>query len=277
MARLHVLRSESISPSFRRVTVTGNDLAEFQWLGYDQWFRLFLLQGTQTELRLPSRTSKLWYAQWLAMPANARPHCANYTVRAYRPEAQELDIDFVMHRDPVTGELDGRAAAWALGAQPGEPLALLDEGRLFNPPADTTDTHLVADESGLPAVEGILASLPATSTGTVIIEVPDRADIRDLTAPPQMTVTWVIRSEAAESYAIPGAAALETLASGVRPDPLAYGFAVGESALATGSRRHLVGAGLAKDRITFCGFWKGHTSRRAGGAADRTRRHQVAR
>lgn len=253
--RLTVLRSEQVSPSFRRVTVTGDDLHELDPLGHDHWFRLFLRLPGQAELRMPTATSKLWYAQWLAMPASARPHCSNYTVREHRPgdgrRPCELDIDVVVHRD-ATGELEGGVAVWACAARPGDELGLLDQGLLFAPPSDVTDVHLVADETGLPAVEGILRSLPRDATGSVVQEVPHADDVRVLDAPADVTVRWVVR----EPEAVPGEGALAALRARTSVDPLSYAFVVGEQALAAGGRRHLVALGLPKDRITFSGYWR---------------------
>jgi NADPH-dependent ferric siderophore reductase len=116
--RLTVLRAEDVGPSFRRVTVTSDELADFHHLGFDHWFRLFIPAAGQVCWRLPTATSKLWYAQWLATPAKDRPHCNNYTVRSYRPETRELDIDVVLHRGP-SGALEGRVAQWAAEVRPG--------------------------------------------------------------------------------------------------------------------------------------------------------------
>jgi NADPH-dependent ferric siderophore reductase len=55
--------------------------------------------------------------------------------------------------------------------------------------------HLVtADESSLPELEALLATLPLCSTGRVFIEVPDETWIFRLAAPARMTVTWLDRS-----------------------------------------------------------------------------------
>ena len=40
--RLTVLGSDRISPSFIRVTLGGDSLSNFRYMGYDHWFRLFL-------------------------------------------------------------------------------------------------------------------------------------------------------------------------------------------------------------------------------------------
>jgi NADPH-dependent ferric siderophore reductase len=279
--RLEVLRSERVSPSFQRVTVVGDDLHEFGGMGFDQWFRLFLQLPGSESLRLPRAATSLWYAQYLAIPEAERPHCANYTVREFRPahvgpdgaaSRAELDIDFVLHRGG-SGELEGGAAIWASAARPGDALGLLDQGVLFNAPDDATEIHLVADETGLPGTEGIVRSLHRASVGSVIQEVPTRADVRPLDAPAGVEVTWVVRDEldprafggdadrvgsgdAGGAGVAPGEGALAALLSRSAADPRAYAYVVGESALATGGRRHLHAAGLPKNRITFSGYWK---------------------
>jgi len=300
--RLEVSRSERVSPSFQRVTVVGDDLHEFGDMGFDQWFRLFLPLPGSDSLRLPRATTSLWYAQYLAIPEAERPHCANYTVREFRPAGSagagagaglgagaagevgasraELDIDFVLHRGE-SGELEGGAAIWACAARPGDALGLLDQGVLFNAPDDATEIHLVADETGLPGTEGIVRSLHRASVGSVIQEVPTRGDVRPLDAPDGVEVTWVVRDELdaralgalgsgsrplgdgdddadgrGAGGAAPGEGALAALLSRSAADPRAYAYVVGESALATGGRRHLHAAGLPKNRITFSGYWK---------------------
>jgi NADPH-dependent ferric siderophore reductase len=255
MFRLRTVRSERISPGFQRLTVTGDDLHELEVRGHDHWFRMFLRLPGQPELRLPTATGSLWYPQLLAMPHAARPHCANYTVRAHRPATAttpcEIDIDVVVHHD-AAGELEGGVAIWACAAQPGDELGILDQGLLFHPPVDATAVHLVAEESGLPAVEGILRSLPREATGTVIQEVAHADDMRPLDAPAGVAVRWLVRTPGEQ----PGSAALAALREVDAVDPLAYAFVVGEQALAAGGRRHLHGLGLPRNRITFSGFWK---------------------
>lgn len=256
MFRAQVVRGERVSPSLHRLTVTGPDLAEFPWLGYDHWFRLFLQLPHQDRLRLPEFTGTRWWQPYLAMPDEERPHCANYTVAGFRPEAAEMDIDFVVHRGP-TGELEGRAAIWACAARPGDNLAMLDQGVLFDRPEDAAEVLVVAEETGLPATVGIVNSLPRDVVGRVIQEVPTAADIRDLDAPEGVKVTWVVRDDHA---AVPGAAALAELLRHTAVHPSGYAFVVGESTLATEGRRHLHAAGLPKSRITFSGFWRHETS-----------------
>ncbi len=247
-----VVRTERISPSFQRVTIASAELAEFDWRGLDHWFRLFFPLAPDAGLRLPEVEGRLWWKSYLAIPDEQRPHCSNYTVAGYRRlgDHAELDIDVVLHWHE--GRLSG-VAAWSVAALPGSPVGILDQGVLFDPPQDTAGYLLVADESGLPAVRGILRDLPADAVGTAIIEVPAHGDVIEVEAPRGVTVQWVPREATGE---LVGAGALRALREVEAPGAASYAFVVGESSLATEGRRTLHRAGLPKERITFSGFWK---------------------
>ena len=250
--RVEVRRAQRLTPHLHRVTVGGEDLKAFEWMGFDHWFRLFVRLPHQTGFAMPEISGPKWWKKYLQVPEDVRPHCANYTVADLRVAERELDIDFVVHAGPG-GEPEGAAAIWACAATPGEPLALLDQGILFDAPADATEVTIVADESGLPGVTGILRSLPPGTVGRVIQEVPTAADHRELTGPAGVQISWVYRDD---HGVVPGVRALETLRGLDALDAHGYGFVVGESTLAAEGRRHLHQIGLPKNRITFSGFWK---------------------
>jgi NADPH-dependent ferric siderophore reductase len=173
----------------------------------------------------------------------------NYTVRAWRSDAGELDVDFVQHGDA------GVAGPWAATAQAGAPVGLIDQGRGFEArPGDTA--VLTGDESALPAIAGILRDLPSDARGDAIVELFDADDRQDLAYPAGVTVHWLTRPP----DAAPGAAALPALRDldlGSTPRGGIQAFAAGESALATAARRHLVNErGVPRSNVTFCGYWK---------------------
>jgi NADPH-dependent ferric siderophore reductase len=250
MLMLRALRSEQVSPHFQRVTLGGDDIGRFQAMGFDQWFRLFIPVADDSLARLPSKLDTLAYLKFLAIGKASRPILRNYTVRAFRADAgggPELDVDFLLH------EPAGPAATWAATCSPGDAVAILDEGIGFNPPPGLDLVRLVGDESALPAVAGILGSLPATARGQALIEIPSDEDRRDLEAPAGVEVTWVVRTG---SPAKPGAAVLAAAAALPLPAEPFYGWVAGEQSLATGLRRHWVAAGVPKTNIMFCGYWR---------------------
>lgn len=253
---LHVVRRERISPHFARVTLGGGDIARFRPMGFDQWFRLFIPVADNNSLsRLPHRLTSLAYLKYLTIAKTTRPVLRNYSVRAYRPDGPagpELDVDFVLHGSTANGTA-GPAATWAQNCTEGDAVAILDEGIGFNPPQSPRRVMLVADESGLPALAGILASLPADAQGRALLEVPSAEDRQPLDAPAGIDLTWLVRDTA---HATPGRAALAAAVATPLPDEPWYGWVVGESTLPVALRRHWVAAGVPKSTIMFCGYWK---------------------
>ncbi|MFJ3406541.1 siderophore-interacting protein [Promicromonospora sp. NPDC090134] len=262
-----VISTKQVSPNMMRVTLGGDELDRFTPAGYDQWFRLFLPRAGQDMLRLPTRTSGLWYAEYLTTPKARRPWVRNYTVRAARPDLNELDVDFVLHAgddapdgsaERAAGHAAGPGAGFAQAAEQGLRVGLLDQGVAYNPRHDHDWTLLVADESGLPAVAGICESLPDDARGLALVEVPTAADTQEFRVPSGVELRWVVRSDA-DPQAVPGQVALAELCAldltGRAGD--VYAFTIGESALATGARRHLVGErGVPKAHVDFVGYWR---------------------
>ncbi|CRK61536.1 probable siderophore interacting protein [Alloactinosynnema sp. L-07] len=250
-----VLGSSRVSPTFMRVTIGGPDLEHFAPRGFDQWFRLFMPRQGQDELRLPTRGSALWYAQYLLMAKEIRPLARNYTVRDYRAAGDgrhgddpEIDIDFACHGD------DAPACAWATSATVGTRVGLLDEGPSYHPRAGSRWHLLAGDESALPAVLGILRSLPRDARVEAFIEIPHADDAQLVDAPDGAKIHWLVRHD---HQARPGKLALRAVREATLPIGPCYAFVAGESQLATGLRRHLVNdRDVPKADVTFTGYWK---------------------
>lgn len=246
-----VVRRVLVTPHMMRVTFGGGDLTRFGFQGFDQWFRLAVPTHEEGDRfdNLPSNFGVGGYLKYLTTPSGTRPAIRNYTARAFREDVAELDVDFVVHGT------EGIAGPWAASVVPGSPraeVAFIDQGCGWKPvPHD--EVLLVGDESGLPAVAGILRDLPRDARGSAIIELFDLDDRQETDAPDGVEVHWVVRDPAAN----PGTAALPVLAELAIDPARTYAFAVGESAVATGARRHLVAErGLPKQAVTFCGYWK---------------------
>ncbi|WP_019632449.1 siderophore-interacting protein [Actinomadura atramentaria] len=251
---LEVLRRERISPHFSRVTLGGGDIDRFVPLGFDQWFRLFIPVPGGSLDRIPAKLTALSYMKYLTIDKETRPVLRNYSVRAFRPDGPrgpELDVDFVLHGSAADGTA-GPAAAWAETCAEGDAAAILDEGAGYNPPPSLARTILVADESGLAATAGVLASLPPETTGRAIIEIPSSEDEQRLDRPEGVEVEWVVRT----ADSAPGQAALACAQALPIPDEPFYGWVVGEQSLPTSLRRHWVKAGVPKENIAFCGYWR---------------------
>jgi len=258
LIHLVVLRTERLSTHWIRVTLGGGEIEKFTPMGFDQWFRLFLPIGGDAGLdRVPAKANKMFgYLKFLRIPDGERPVMRNYSVRAYRPatadSGAEIDVDFVLHGSAADGTA-GPASRWAETCEPGEHVLIIDEGLTFNPQRGTDRVVLVGDETALPAIASICASLPADAVGTAIIEAPAEEDALEFSHPSGIEVVWIVRPH----DVVPGSLALETLGRTRLPDVPFHAYAAGEQALASGARKHLVGErGVDKNTVSFCGYWK---------------------
>ncbi|ARQ71454.1 siderophore-interacting protein [Streptomyces marincola] len=254
----HVLRAERIGPGFIRVTVGGEALAGFTSGGRDQRIKLFLPHPGQHLAVVPRGMGAAWWPAWQRMHPDERATMRTYTVREYRREQCELDVDFALHGDI------GVASRWAARAAAGDPLTVLgplaeDSGGVdFHPPADADWVLVTADATALPAVEGILAWLPSGTRVKVWIEVDHPDDRRPLPTRADADVTWLCRDAP-----LPGSApsVLDAVREARLPAGAPYAWLAGEAATVRDLRRHLVGdRGVDRRRITFTGYWRRGTS-----------------
>ncbi|MFJ8579984.1 siderophore-interacting protein [Micromonospora sp. NPDC093277] len=279
-----------LSPSFLRVTFAGPDLDRFADNGYDQRIKVALPLPGSRVAELPDGPD--WYQRWRELPADRRSPVRTYTVRAVRPQVQEVDVDLVLHGD------GGPATRWARRARLGDRLALVgpDDGYPgvhggveFRPPRGGT-LLLAGDETAAPAICAILERLPAGARGQALVEVPDPGDVLPVTAPAGVSVTWLARTGgghgsrlepavtalAAELLPVALPALAPTAAGGPRtltdvdvdqeilwevPPPAApaslYAWLAGEAGVIRRLRRHLVAErGLDRGAVAFMGYWR---------------------
>jgi NADPH-dependent ferric siderophore reductase len=244
-----VLATQRISRGFIRLTLCSRSEAfeeSFSYLGYDQWFRLFL-PNEHGVLEPPYGGQEGWYTRWNAQAEDRRPVIRNYTIRDARQVdgRWQIDVDFVLHAS-ADGHLEGIAAGWANAAQPGAQVGLLDQGPIFNAP-ESGPIMIIADESGLPGVEGIARSL-AGRPATYLLEVPHTDDRRDLVGADPI---WQVRSLGT----MPGSLALQELQR-LDVDLTSYVYIVGEAAFMLAARKDLKDRGIGKEQMDFCAYWR---------------------
>ena len=241
-----VVAVEDVHPHLRQITFGGGDLDTFEPNGPDAFVYVLLPPPGRAGLTVDQSFS------WEAvpdMPEAERPVGAYYTVRRWRPEAGELDALFVLHGD------SGPASAWAGRAQVGDPVALWGPRTSWAPPADTDHFVLVADETGLPAVAGVLDLLPPETSIQVVAEAGSDAERQELPAHPGATVTWVSRDGAeagtATNLLVDAVRALEW--TGVHP----YVFGGGESRALTKVRRLVRDErGCPREAVSLVAYWR---------------------
>jgi len=219
-----LIKRQELSPSFRRLTFSGNDLDYFGTNSHPLDMRIKLLLppagGTAltdeiASMRPNAMTSPAdqvgWYKRWLSIDPDTRGHMRTYTVRAFREAGHrdnagltaELDIDFVMHGHMVDGKLHGGPATeFGDRAQVGDQLLVLGPNKFLNDssyggiefrPGDAGRIVLAGDETAAPAICAILESLPSHVTGHALIEVPETTDILGASTRSGVSVQWLTR------------------------------------------------------------------------------------
>lgn len=257
----HVLRVSHPGAALARVTFGGVDPAEMISGGFDQRIKLLLPLPGQREPYLPEH--EYTYRAVRALPEQIRPSLRTYTVRAFRPQLGELDVEFVLHG------ADGPGAGFARRAQPGDqvvlygPNARYPHGSRINGVEYRLDrlgarTLLIGDETALPAIAGILEGLPAEVWASVFVESAPSARPPALPSRAGLEVHW-LRREQRE----PGQAVLQALRGTRLGAGSWYAWLAGEAGMVRGVRRHLLRErDFAREAVTFLGYW------RAGRASD---------
>ncbi|MFJ6170159.1 siderophore-interacting protein [Curtobacterium sp. NPDC092190] len=288
---VRVAAVSALTPSFVRVTLTGDALADFSAVGLDQRIKVVLPIPGHGFSDLPD--SDDWYGAWRALPDAQRNPLRTYTVRSFRPDARELDIDFVAHGDT------GPASRWVSSCRVGDELRIvgpavpsspaeLPSGAAEFAPGSATRILLAGDETAAPAICAILEALDVATVGHVFIEVPTDADRLPVSAPAGVEVRWIARNGAshgvrmtdqvhawaaevttgAASVAEPVRGAVDLADVDVDEQVLwdvpaalderpVYAWIAGEAGCVKELRRHLVrGVGLDRRQVAFMGYWR---------------------
>lgn len=227
-----------VAPHVRRVTFRADGFRDYRVTGPDECFGL-LMPRPGRALTMPSPDRVNVRTAIRALPAEEQPDLRWYTVRAHRPEVGEIDVDFVLHGDA------GPGTRWATGAEVGREVGFRAGNSGYRAPAGAK-VLLAADETALPALCAIVESgVPADAR--IFAEVPTADHRVAIDAP----VTWLYRGDDE-----PGSHVVRAVA-GMSPPAPDYAWVCGESALATGVRRHLVKElGMDRRSVMFSGYWK---------------------
>ena len=194
-----VAQIQDVTPSMRRFTFIGEELAHFADPGWDQRIKLVLPAPLSGYEQLPDGED--WYGRLLRLPEEHQCPIRTYTTRLVRYDAPdpggatgtrtEVDVDMVVH-DPL-----GPASRWIHAAEPGTRAVLLGPNRQwdgesggvdFAPPQVTERFLLGGDETAAPAIARILEDLSASARGVAVVEMPRKADAAYLPEHPGIEV-----------------------------------------------------------------------------------------
>lgn len=176
---LTVKKTQYISPNMIRVTLTGPELHDFPE-GHE---------GANCKILIPElgQTKDAFATQ---IGGGQKPVTRTYTIRHYRKELSEVDIDFVVHGD------HGPACSWASNAKPGGFLGVRGPGSPAKVTYFEADFYiLAADMSALPVVSATLETMPENAKGIAIFEILSEDDKQKLTAPEGIEQHWIVHSD----------------------------------------------------------------------------------
>lgn len=237
LRKLHVLRTNQVTPRLLTVTLGGDDLHDFVSASFDDHVKLFFPEDGTTEVALPLSE---------ASEHGSKPIARDYTPRRFDPEGGELDIEFVLHGD-------GPATTWATQARPGDILAVGGPRGSFVVPHGFDWMLLAGDETALPAIARRLEETPAGARIIVVLETESEADRITFTTQADAQVIWTLRNDEGN--------ALESAIRQVELPPASstqgFAWAAGEATAMRALHRYLTQEfGLDKSRIRASAYWK---------------------
>lgn len=223
---VQLLSREQISPGFLRLTLVG-EMRDFVSEGFDDHFKLILPQEGLDKPLLPQMVDGKPFID------GPRPTMRDYT--PLRWTTNTLTVDFALHDS-------GPATEWARTAPMGSWVGVAGPRGSMVIRKDFDWYWLLADATGLPAVERALAELPASAKVTLRLAVPE-ADRRTLSAEAQLDLQWVSSlTDAAQALTL--------------PEGEGFVWAAGEHSDMAALRQIAVGKGASPKRMRISAYWK---------------------
>jgi len=228
------------TPYMLRVTFDGPELGELVVNEPAASVRLLLPSPGTPDLVIPT-----WNGNEFLLPDGQRPTIRTFTPIRASEATSELVLEIVLHGSGV-------ASDWATAATVGSRVAISGPGRGYVPDPDASSFLLVGDESAVPAISQLVASLPSQCPVHAGIEVTSAAAIRSLPERSGAEIDWRVLPQEEP----PGTEQLEYVRSanveaGVRI------WAAGEAAAMQRIRRHLFDdRGVDRSNTMIRGYWK---------------------
>ncbi|HEY0118762.1 MAG TPA: siderophore-interacting protein [Cellulomonas sp.] len=216
-----------------RVTLTG-DLDGFAADGPTDHLKVFFPDPATGVVATPG-----FARGGVGLSAPGRVTGRDYTPLDFRPDAGELDLDFVVHGD------DGPASTWAHHAAPGDRLVVAGPKSSKLVPDGLTALVLVVDETAFPAASRWLRLTPHDVPVTVLLDAADAAARYFDGAAGAARATFRTGGDRE--------AALRSLPI----EPGTFVFLAGEATALVPLRRYLRRElGLGPEQVAASGYWK---------------------
>lgn len=228
------------TPHLARITFYGQALAALEVTEPAASVRLLIPSPGSQQLEIPE-----WEGNEFLLADGSRPIIRTLTPVRADPHARELDLDIVLHEG-------GALAAWVGRAGGGSPAAVSGPGRGYTIDDGATAYVLAGDETAIPAIEQLIAAIPAGIPILGLIEVRGADAEVKLAGRSGLVVRWV----PAAAGGRPGSRLVDEVRMTDLP-PGAKIWCAGEAAAMHRIRKHLFDErGLARSDATVRGYWK---------------------
>lgn len=238
---VQVVHSRPVSANLQRLTLTSPALGDAPHYWPACHVKLLLPKPGQQQPVLPvfSEHGPVWPDQAL------KPDVRTFTVRAYRPEQAEVDIDVAVHGD------SSPASRFALHCKRGDYCALSLPGGPQPMLTPNLPFLLAGDMTALPAICAMLEQLPADARGEVFCLVSSHDDIPQLTIPDRVICHWLIGNYQQTALLI------NTVKTASLPTPDSFIWLAGEEQIVLQLRRYLrKQLALQRDQLYAIPYWR---------------------
>lgn len=212
-----------LTPQMIRLTLSGEELADFQSLAPDDHVKLFFETGAEN------------------------PEARDYTPRSFDPATKTLTLDFAVHEA-------GPATRWAVEAEPGAKLTVAGPRGSAVVALEGFDwLLLIGDETALPAMGRWIEELPAGARALSLGFVTGSEEEQEFAAQAEHRAIWAHRSASAAADPAP---ALEAAAKLELPEGRGFVWIAAEAGVARALRAHFMNErGQPREWIKAAGYW----------------------
>ena len=233
---LTVRAKQRLTPNMIRVTLSAPELSAIPAAIAGGHCKLMIPEPGQSRFAFEDR--------FLNGP---KPVTRTYTIRHARPEACEIDVDFVAHGD------DGPASAWAGRATPGDVIGFAGPGQPKLTEFDADFYLIAADMSALPVAAAALEALPRDARGIAIFEVTTPEDRQEIDAPAGIAQHWLLHPDPHD----PSRAQIDMVETMPWPKCRVRTMIAGETWVIRSLRLLLrQDKGLDRTRVYASGYWR---------------------
>jgi len=165
--KLSVVKTSYVTPHIKRITFFCKDFLDFSNNEKGGYLKLLFSKGELNDKNL------------------VRP----YTIRNFRKQKLEIDIDFIIHNSS-----HGVASKWASKADKGDEIFVTGPGT--KPIIKNADwIFFIGDMSSLPAISANLEEIEQNTKGIIVIEIISKKDKIKIKKPKNFTLHWIVNKE----------------------------------------------------------------------------------